>query len=445
LTPYDIVFVHLGQSASIPYETPANGYQFQANNQYLVGEGTSLRVPSLGCGQIALWSQGASPIYPVIMASGTGSGVAINLGGSRTDVTVDHIKITSSPVGISSGTGLQAGAVANVNDVQIVGTAAGQRGVELTGTAGTFNLTSLSLSNLTRDGIAVIGSGSASDIRVNLTKSNVGNTTGSGVLVQNVTGTAGRVSVVDSSIKGSTGAGVFVGNANASVFASTLSANQLAGVFVQDAGSSAAGEATSNVLIASSKISDSSVGIWGMVNTGTTNLTITDNTIGTRSSPRGANGIVLSVDSGTTGQLNAAVIGNRITPTIGTVLSTGSNISTSGSSTLYNPQTFSSIGNIVLTTTGTLTNTGSTASFTPAGKMSIKASDLLNLQSLNDNAGVATVPLPLNATVTTITTGTVLVSGTPTTIITGTQSYQTVVIPPPPNYNAALIVPLPPQ
>jgi hypothetical protein len=77
--------------------------------------------------------------------------------------------------------------------------------------------------------------------------------------------------------------------------------------------------------------------------------------------------------------------------------------------------------------------------------MSIKASDLLNLQSLNDNAGVATVPLPLNATVTTITTGTVLVSGTPTTIITGTQSYQTVVIPPPPNYNAALIVPLPPQ
>ena len=234
-TAYDIVFVHVGQSSSVPYETPADGYQFEADNQYLVGEGTSLRVPSANCGQVAIWSQGTSPTYPVITASGTGSGMAINLGGSRTNVTVDHLKITDSPVGISSGTGgLQVGAVANVNDVQIVGTAAGQRGIELTGTAGTFNLTSLALSNLTRDGIAVLGTGTASNIQANLTGSKISNTTGSGVLVQNVTGTAGRLRVVSSSINGSTGAGIFVGNANAFVGTSTFSANSLAGVYVQD-------------------------------------------------------------------------------------------------------------------------------------------------------------------------------------------------------------------
>jgi hypothetical protein len=427
VNPYDIVFVHLGQSSATPYETPANGYQFGADNQYLVGEGTSLRVPSVNCGQVALWSQGTSPNYPVITASGTGNGIAINLGGSRTNTTVDHLRITNSPVGISSGTaGLQVGAVANVNDVQIVGTAAGQRGIELSGTAGTFNLTSLSLSNLTRDGIAVLGSGTssnASDIQVNLTNSKINNTTGSGILVQNVTGTAGRLRVVGSEVNGSTGAGIFVGNANAFVGTSTFSTNNLAGVYVQDSVPATTALPTvpgnSVVQVADSKFSRGAVGVWALADSGTTNVTVTKNSIRTTSSPSGANGIMLSVSSGTQGRLNARVVGNEITPKIVTarvVTTTGTTISSSGTSTSsVSTTTYSSIGNILLTTTGTAGATG----FSPSSKLYIQAADQDQLQSLNLASGVATVPLPL-------TTG------------------STTIVPPPPIYDAALPVPLPP-
>lgn len=407
--PYDIVFVYIGQSSATPYETPANGYQFQADNQYLVGEGTSLKVPSANCGQVSLWSKGTSPNYPVIAASGSGSGIAINLGGSRTNSTVDHLKITNSPVGISSGTaGLQVGAIANVNDVQIVGTAAGQRGIELSGTAGTFNLTSLSLSNLTRDGIAVLGSGPASDIQVNVAGSKISNTTGSGILVQDVTGTAGRLRVVSSEIDGSTGAGIFVGNANAFVDTSTFSTNALAGVYVQDSAPSSTAipsvPGKSVVQVTDSRFTRGAVGIWALADSGTTNITITNNRISTTSSPVGANGVILSVSSGTQGRLNARVVGNEITPKIATTSTTGPNA-----------VTYSSVGNILLTTTGSAGPT----SFTPSSKLYIQAADRNQLQTLNLASGVATVPLPL-------TTG------------------GTTVIPPPPIYDAALPVPLPP-
>jgi hypothetical protein len=429
--PYDIVFVHLGQSSTTPYETPANGYQFRADNQYLVGEGTSLRVPSVNCGQVALWAQGTSPNYPVIAASGTGNGIAINLGGSRTNSTIDHLRITNSPVGISSGTaGLQVGAIANVNDVQIVGTAAGQRGIELSGTAGTFNLTSLSLSNLTRDGIAVLGSGTgstASDIQVNLTNSKINNTTGSGILVQNVTGTAGRLRVVGSEINGSTGAGIFVGNANAFVGTSTFSTNGLAGVYVQDSAPSTttlpAVPGNSVVQVADSKFSRGAVGVWALADSGTTNVTITNNRISTTSSPSGANGVMLSVSSGTQGRLNARVVGNEITPKIITSRVTNTTVtSTSGTGTgtvvttsSTATTTYSSLGNILLTTTGSASPTG----FSPNSKLYVQAADQDQLQSLNRASGVATVPLPL-------TTG------------------STTIVPPPPIYDAALPVPLPP-
>lgn len=421
---YDIVFVHMGQSSAVPYEAPSNGYEFQANNQYLVGEGTSLKIPSLNCGQVMISSQVPSNNYPVIMASGTGVGPAINLGGTHTNVTVDHLRITSSPVGISSGTGgLQAGQVANVNDVQIVGTGAGQRGIELTGTAGTFNLTSLSLANLTRDGIAVLGSGSASDIQVNLTGSKISNTTGSGILVQDVTGTAGRLRVVGSEIENSTGAGIFVGNANAFVDTSTFSTNGLAGVYVQDSAplttSLPTTPGTSVVQVADSKFSKGAVGIWALADSGTTNVTITSNKISTTSSPSGANGIMLSVSSGTQGRLNARVVGNDITPKIQTarvVTTTGTTTTGTGTTTSsVSTTTYSSVGNILLTTTGSATSTG----FIPSSKLYIQAADQDQLQSLNLASGVATVPLPLT-------------------------SGSTTIVPPPPIYDAALPVPLPP-
>jgi hypothetical protein len=56
--------------------------------------------------------------------------------------------------------------------------------------------------------------------------------------------------------------------------------------------------------------------------------------------------------------------------------------------------------------------------FTNYGTLNIKALDGVQLQSLNNGAGVATVPLPV-------------------------LSGSTYIIPPPPNYDAALIVPVP--
>ena len=56
--------------------------------------------------------------------------------------------------------------------------------------------------------------------------------------------------------------------------------------------------------------------------------------------------------------------------------------------------------------------------FASFGTLNIKALDQVQLQSLNNGAGVATVPLPV-------------------------LSGSTLIIPPPPNYDASLTVPLP--
>jgi hypothetical protein len=49
--PFDVVYVHQGNSSNSPYQGP---YVFSNNNQYLVGEGTSLTIPTVNCGYLAL-------------------------------------------------------------------------------------------------------------------------------------------------------------------------------------------------------------------------------------------------------------------------------------------------------------------------------------------------------------------------------------------------------
>ena len=402
---YDIVFVRVGQSAACPYETPVGGYQFQANNQYLVGEGTSLKLCTANCGDISLWSTSTASVYPVIQ-NPTGPAVVLNQNG----VLVDHVKITGSPVGITDGPGMPAGGVGNVNDVQIVGNGAGQRGVEiqdLAGKNGTFNFTNMNLQNLTRDGIVVSAAGGGNPV-VNISASTINNTTGSGIVVQSDIDT-GRVRVTDTTVTNSTQAGVFVGEANVYVGTSKFEANGLAGVYVQDKDPNRATSGTSTVQVANSSFTGGSVGIWAMADQGTTNFTATGNTISTTSAPIGGNGIIMSLEQSTGGVLNASLIGNRITPPITT---TGSSTLTTGTIPPGVPiiGTNTTVGNILLTTT-----TGTAG----GGTLNIKASDLVQLQSMNNNAGVATVPMP-------------------------TVSGSTVLVPPPPVYNAALIVPLPP-
>ena len=427
---YDMVFVHIGQSETCPYEAPVGGYQFQANNQYLVGEGTSLQLCTANCGLIDVWSNTSSSLYPVITNPAGPAVVLTN--GSTSGATVDHLRITGSPVGISDGPGLPAGQfVTNVNDVQIYGNGPSQTGVEIMNSDNaTVNFTKMNLQNMTNDGFYVSGSGTDGPI-VNIASSTIHNTTGSGVLVNNVGGDTARVRVTGSQITNSSNAGVYVASGNAYVGTTTFTKNALAGVYVQDntfvtSGTGAPG--TSNVQVDKSKFSDQAVGIWAVANSGTTNITATSNIIQTTSDPAGSNGIILAVGgtaAGGPGVLNGSLVGNLITPkltTQSTQLITSSTTSTSGtSSSQSQTTTYQSTGNILLSTSGTLITTGTPAvvtGFVSYGTLNIKALDQIQLQSLNNGAGVASVPLPV-------------VSGS------------TLIIPPPPNYDASLVVPVP--
>ena len=427
---YDIVFVRIGQSETCPYETPVDGYQFQANNQYLVGEGTSLQLCTANCGLIDVWSNKTSSLYPVITNPNGPAVVLTN--GSTSGATVDHVRITGAQVGISDGPGLPAGSFAtNVNDVQIYGNGPGQTGVEIMNSDGaTVNFTKMNLQNMTNDGFYVSGSGADGPI-VNIASSTINNTTGSGVLVNNVGGDTARVRVTGSQITNSSNAGVYVASGNAYVGTTTFTKNAVAGVYVQDntfvtSGTGTPG--TSNVQVSNSKFSDQAVGIWAVANSGTTNITATSNEIQTTSDPAGSNGIILAVGgtaAGDPGVINGSLVGNLITPklsTQSTQVLTSSTTSTSGTSSSQSlVTTYQSTGNILLSTAGTLITTGTPAvvtGFTSFGTLNIKALDQVQLQSLNNGAGVATVPLPV-------------------------LSGSTLIIPPPPNYDGSLVVPVP--
>ena len=436
---YDMVFVHIGQSETCPYEAPVGGYQFQANNQYLVGEGTSLQLCTANCGLIDVWSNTSSSLYPVITNTQPGEAAIVltNAAGTTSGATVDHVRITGSPIGISDGPGLPASSpttgpgTATVNDVQIFGNGPGQRGVQindLAGNSGTLNFSKMNLQNLTNDGF-VVSAGAGGNPNVNISSSTINNTAGSGVFVANLNDT-GRVQIVGSTITNSTQAGVYVGNGNAYIGTSKFSKNALAGVYVQDNDPtvSAPTPGISTVQVTNSTFLDNPVGIWGIANSGTTNMTITNNVITTNSSPVGANGVILAVGSltgsGTTGVLNGAVIGNTIAPVIATTVVDTSSTTTTTGTTTSTSTTYSSIGNILLTTAGTPifsgTTSGDVIGFTSYGTLNIKAADQPQLQSMNRNAGVALLPVPVQS---------------------GSSQYY--VIPPPPTFDASLVVPLP--
>ena len=142
--PYDVVFVHAGSSATTPY---ASDWQFQADNQILVGEGSSLQLATANCGYEQFF-QGTGTVRPVLTSAGT----AITL---RNGAIVDHFQMRGIPgstiqTGIAGDASLTAGA--NVSDVQIEGTnAAGQVGVHLDQVpSGTVILTNMRVENMGR-------------------------------------------------------------------------------------------------------------------------------------------------------------------------------------------------------------------------------------------------------------------------------------------------------
>jgi hypothetical protein len=138
VNPYDVVFVHTGNSATTPY---ASTWQFQADNQILVGQGSSLALNTANCGYQQFFATGPSTAYPSL----TSTGNAITL---RTGAIVDHLAITGAPVGILADASLAGGA--NVNDVQIT-TAAGQTAVSVASVpSGPVNFTNMNITNAGR-------------------------------------------------------------------------------------------------------------------------------------------------------------------------------------------------------------------------------------------------------------------------------------------------------
>jgi hypothetical protein len=187
--PYDIVYVHAGNSATSPY---AANWQFQADNQILVGQGSSLELNTLTCGFRQFFN--GSGVRPVLASTGT----AIDL---RNGAIVDHFRIQglgAGTFGITNGASLTAGGTANVNDVQIAGTGAtGGTGIALTAVpaGANVNLYNMDVQDLTQ---GIVIDGGAADVTfqglVNIDGSSnesirVANTTGGVVNINTTTDT----------------------------------------------------------------------------------------------------------------------------------------------------------------------------------------------------------------------------------------------------------------
>lgn len=115
---YDIVYVHTGNSTATPYDA---AWQFQADNQLLIGEGSLVELNTLNGGYRTFFAGGGG--RPVLTSTST----AIEL---RDGAVVDHFRIVGAPFGIVDNAGLTT--EADVNDVEIVGTGvAGDAGIVL--------------------------------------------------------------------------------------------------------------------------------------------------------------------------------------------------------------------------------------------------------------------------------------------------------------------------
>jgi hypothetical protein len=191
VNPYDIVFVRTGNSATAPY---AANWQFQADNQILVGQGSTLELATASCGFRQFFNSGPSTLYPVLTSNAT----AITL---RNGAIVDHFQMRSVPgstiqTGIAGTAALTGGA--NVNDVQMFGSnAAGQAGILLTEVpAGAVNFYNMRVENMGR-GLAI--QKGAADVTFQGTIANTASA-GQSVQVQEMSGGSVNVNVTSDTL-----------------------------------------------------------------------------------------------------------------------------------------------------------------------------------------------------------------------------------------------------
>jgi len=175
--PFDIVYVHSGNSGTDAAQRYESNWQFQADDQILVGQGSAIELNTINCGPRQFFNQqpGSRPVL-------TSAGTAITL---RDGAIVDHFRIEDAPIGIAAEALMTR--EANVNDVQIAGAdTAGDRGVVLTNlAAGTkVNLFNMALTNMDF-GLIVDGGAADVDFQGMMMTTEA---TGASVLVQGTTG-----------------------------------------------------------------------------------------------------------------------------------------------------------------------------------------------------------------------------------------------------------------
>ena len=238
VNPYDIVFVHRGNSAVAPYVTPGSGYFFNAPNQYFIGEGSQLTIPTVTCGDRTFFAGNGSSAYP-ILTNPLGSAIVVNQPGT----VVSHFEINGSQVGISDGTGFFTG-VSTISDVLIVGNGPGQRGVEINASTGTLAFDRLRLQNLSNDGFVLKAPGG----NVSVTNSSITNAAGTAFLVS---GSGAQATISTTSIAGTTGTGVDAHGAASRIILTSSTVSDTVGNAVVASGSAASIQLT-DTLIASS-------------------------------------------------------------------------------------------------------------------------------------------------------------------------------------------------
>jgi hypothetical protein len=344
---YDIVYVHVGNSATTPYITPVAGYTFQNQNQYLIGEGSTLSLLTATCGAEQLFTSNNPGLYPVL-TNPVGAAIAVDRNGS----VVSHFLITGSPIGISDGAGLAALGAATISDVIIAGGAGiPQRGVLISnaGSTGTFNFDRLQLTNLNNDGILLATAGG----KVNATNSAFTNIGGGAVVVSgagaaatvsttNIDGTVGKTPGVDGTALLASGSGSGIVLTSSTISNTTGNAVVTSGALATISGTDFSITATSaSALVASGSGSTISALRGSVVTTGSDAAVVsgtgaTMNLVATRLRSSSANGATVSGSAarfyltGTSSIDNARVDGLRVNGINNTVLVQDSSIAGSG-------------------------------------------------------------------------------------------------------------------
>jgi hypothetical protein len=226
--PFDIVYVHAGAGAATPYITPAGGFNFGAANQYLVGAGSGLVIPTVSCGNKAFFTGNSPGLYPVI-TNPIGTAIVMD----QPNATVSHVQITGSPIGISDGAGVPVPSVSTISDVIIQGNGGPfQRGIEIANSTGTFNIDNARLSNLTNDGLVVSAAGGV----VNVTNSSFTSISGNAILAS---GDGAVVTASATQIAGTVGTAVHAAGDAALVSLNAASINNTGGDAVLASGTGA--------------------------------------------------------------------------------------------------------------------------------------------------------------------------------------------------------------